>query len=47
MTRRVIQKLCATKVCVDFLAPILGDNKREENPVFGNVLSGLRWFKVA
>ena len=26
---------------------LLGDNKRDENPSFGNVLSGLRWLKVA
>ena len=24
MTRRVVEKLCAKKVCVDFLVPILG-----------------------
>ena len=24
MTRRVFEKLCTEKVCVDFLAPILG-----------------------
>ena len=36
MTRRVVEKLCAKKVCVDFLAPN-GDQGNQENVYVPNV----------
>ena len=47
MTQRVVEKLCAKKVCVDFLAPTIGPRGHACNhSVLGQKLGALREARV-